>query len=180
MIPRLKKEYNDKIKKALMKKLKLENIVQVPKLEKIVINMGLGEAVDNIKVLDKAEEELKLITGQKPTLRRSKKAISNFKLKKGEPIGLSATLRRNRMYEFIDRLISIVLPRIKDFRGISKKSFDGRGNYTLGVDDQLIFPEIEYDKVDKARGMNITIVTTADTDKQAFELLSMLGMPFRN
>ncbi len=176
---RLKEKYEKTLKKELMKKLGLKNIMQVPKVEKIVVNMGMGEATQNIKVLDVAEAELKTITGQKPIIRKAKKSISSFRLRQGMPIGLSVTLRNDRMYEFLDRLISIVFPRIRDFRGISPKSFDGRGNYTIGLKDQLVFPEIDYNKVDKNRGMNITIVTTAKTDDEARELLKMFGMPFR-
>ena len=179
MVPRLKERYEKEIKLALKEKLNLKNIMQVPKLEKIVVNMGIGEATQNIKALDAAAADLKTITGQAPVIRRAKKSISSFRLRKGMPIGLSVTLRGDRMYEFLDRLISIVIPRIRDFRGISRKAFDGRGNYTLGLKDQLVFPEIDYNKVDKNRGMNITIVTTAKDDKSAFALLEMFGMPFR-
>ncbi len=179
MVPRLKERYEKEIKLALKEKLNLKNIMEVPKLEKIVINMGIGEATQNIKALDAAAADLKTITGQAPVVRRAKKSISSFRLRKGMPIGLSVTLRGDRMYEFLDRLISIVIPRIRDFRGISRKAFDGRGNYTLGLKDQLVFPEIDYNKVDKNRGMNITIVTTAKDDKSAFALLEMFGMPFR-
>ena len=179
MVPRLKERYEKEIKTALKEKLNLRNIMEVPKLEKIVINMGIGEATQNIKALDAAAADLKTITGQAPVVRRAKKSISSFRLRKGMPIGLSVTLRGDRMYEFLDRLISVVLPRIRDFRGISRKAFDGRGNYTLGLKDQLVFPEIDYNKVDKNRGMNITIVTTAKDDKSAFALLEMFGMPFR-
>ncbi len=179
MVPRLKERYEKEIKLALKEKLNLKNIMEVPKLEKIVINMGIGEATQNIKALDAAAADLKTITGQAPVIRRAKKSISSFRLRKGMPIGLSVTLRGDRMYEFLDRLISIVIPRIRDFRGISRKAFDGRGNYTLGLKDQLVFPEIDYNKVDKNRGMNITIVTTAKDDKSAFALLEMFGMPFR-
>ncbi len=179
MVPRLKEKYKKEIKSALKEKLNLKNIMEVPKLEKIVVNMGIGEATQNIKALDAAAADLKTITGQAPVIRRAKKSISSFRLRKGMPIGLSVTLRGDRMYEFLDRLISIVIPRIRDFRGISRKAFDGRGNYTLGLKDQLVFPEIDYNKVDKNRGMNITIVTTAKDDKSAFALLEMFGMPFR-
>ncbi len=176
---RLKEKYENSLKNELMKKLKLKNIMQVPKVEKIVVNMGIGEATQNIKALDAAEADLRIITGQKPVVRKAKKSISSFRLREGMPIGLSVTLRSDRMYEFLDRLISVVFPRIRDFRGISAKSFDGRGNYTIGLKDQLVFPEIDYNKVDKNRGMNITIVTTAKTDDEARELLKMFGMPFR-
>ncbi len=179
MMPRLKERYLNEVIPALKEKLGYKNVMQVPKIEKIVVNMGIGEATQNIKALDAAKEDLKTITGQAPVLRRARKSISSFRLRKGMPIGLKVTLRGNRMYEFLDRLISVVLPRIRDFRGISPRAFDGRGNYTLGLKDQIVFPEIDYNKVDKLRGMNITIVTTAQTDKEAFELLSMLGMPFR-
>ncbi len=180
MIPRLKEKYLNEIVPALKEKLGYKNIMQVPKIEKIVVNMGIGEATQNIKALDAAVEDLKTITGQAPTIRRARKSISSFRLRKGMPIGAKVTLRGNRMYEFLDRLINIVLPRIRDFRGISPRAFDGRGNYTLGLKDQIVFPEIDYNKVDKLRGMNITIVTTAETDKEAFELLKMFGMPFRS
>ncbi len=180
MVPRLKEKYEKEIKLALKEKLNLKNIMQVPKLEKIVVNMGVGEATQNIKALDAAADDLKTITGQAPVVRRAKKSISSFRLRKGMPVGLSVTLRGDRMYEFLDRLISIVIPRIRDFRGVSPRSFDGRGNYTLGLKDQLVFPEIDYNKVDKNRGMNITIVTTAKDDKSAYALLEMLGMPFRS
>ncbi len=180
MIPRLKEKYLNEIIPALKEKLGYKNIMQVPKIEKIVVNMGIGEATQNIKALDAAVEDLKTITGQAPTIRRARKSISSFRLRKGMPIGAKVTLRGNRMYEFLDRLINIVLPRIRDFRGISPRAFDGRGNYTLGLKDQIVFPEIDYNKVDKLRGMNITIVTTAETDKEAFELLKMFGMPFRS
>jgi large subunit ribosomal protein L5 len=153
--------------------------MQVPKLDKIVINMGVGDAVQNAKALDKAVEELTLITGQKPVITRAKKSIAGFRLREGMPIGAKVTLRGERMYEFFDKLVSVSLPRVRDFRGISKKSFDGRGNYTLGVKEQLIFPEIDYDKVSKVRGMDIVIVTTANTDEEARELLTQFGMPFQ-
>ncbi len=153
--------------------------MQAPKLEKIVINMGVGDAVQNAKALDKAVEELTLITGQKPVITRAKKSIAGFRLREGMPIGAKVTLRGERMYEFFDKLVSVSLPRVRDFRGISKKSFDGRGNYTLGVKEQLIFPEIDYDKVSKVRGMDIVIVTTANTDEEARELLTQFGMPFQ-
>ena len=154
--------------------------MQVPKVEKVVINMGVGEAVQNPKVLDGAVEDLTLISGQKPVVTRAKKSIAGFKLREGMPIGCKVTLRGDRMYDFLDKLINIALPRVRDFRGVSPKSFDGRGNYTLGLKEQLIFPEIDYDKVDKVRGMDVVIVTTAETDEEARELLQALGMPFRN
>jgi len=176
---RLKVRYSKEIVPALMKHFSYTNIMAVPKLEKIVINMGLGEAVANAKILDVAVGELGQIAGQRPVITRAKKSIANFKLRQNMPIGAAVTLRGERMYEFFDRLTSVVLPRVRDFRGVSLKSFDGRGNYTLGLRDQLIFPEISYEKVDKIRGMNVTIVTTARTDDEARELLKQLGMPFR-
>jgi large subunit ribosomal protein L5 len=162
-----------------MKHFKYSNIMAVPKLEKIVVNMGLGEAIANAKIMDVAVDELGRITGQRAVVTRAKKSIANFKLRQNMPIGAAVTLRGDRMYEFLDRLVSIVLPRVRDFRGVSTRSFDGRGNYTMGLRDQLIFPEISYEKVDKIRGMNVTIVTTARTDDEARELLKQLGMPFR-
>ncbi len=176
---RLKEKFNTEITPALMSKFNYKSIMEVPKLEKIVINMGVGEAVANAKALDIAVEELATITGQKPVVTRAKKSIAGFRLREGMPIGAKVTLRGERMYEFIDKLISVSLPRVRDFRGISKKSFDGRGNYTLGVKEQLIFPEIDYDKVNKVRGMDIVIVTTANTDEEARELLTQFGMPFQ-
>jgi large subunit ribosomal protein L5 len=163
----------------MMKKFEYKSVMQVPKVEKIVINMGVGEAVQNSKVLDNAVEDLTSISGQKPVITRAKKSIAGFKLREGMPIGVKVTLRGARMYDFLDKLINISLPRVRDFRGISPKSFDGRGNYTLGVKEQLIFPEISYDKIDKVRGMDVVIVTTANTDEEAFALLSEMGMPFR-
>lgn len=176
---RLKEKFNKEFTPALMSKFNYKSIMEVPKLEKIVINMGVGEAVANAKALDVAVEELTTITGQKPVVTRAKKSIAGFRLREGMPIGAKVTLRGERMYEFIDKLISVSLPRVRDFRGISKKSFDGRGNYTLGVKEQLIFPEIDYDKVNKVRGMDIVIVTTAKTDEEARELLTQFGMPFQ-
>ncbi|CAM4080176.1 50S ribosomal protein L5 [Mesobacillus thioparans] len=176
---RLKEKFNNEITPALMSKFNYKSIMEVPKLEKIVINMGVGEAVANAKALDVAVEELATISGQKPVVTRAKKSIAGFRLREGMPIGAKVTLRGERMYEFIDKLISVSLPRVRDFRGISKKSFDGRGNYTLGVKEQLIFPEIDYDKVNKVRGMDIVIVTTANTDEEARELLTQFGMPFQ-
>jgi len=176
---RLKEKYKKQIVPALMKKFGYKNVMQVPKLEKIVVNMGVGDALENVKLLDSAISDLSSITGQKPTIRRAKKAISNFKLKAGMPIGCMVTLRKNRMYEFFDRLVNIAVPRIRDFRGTSPTSFDGRGNYNLGVEEQIIFPEIDYDKVEKIRGMNITVCTTAKTDEEGFELLRAMGVPFR-
>jgi large subunit ribosomal protein L5 len=171
--------YENEIRPALVRKFKYKNVMQVPKLEKIVINMGLGEAIQNIKVLDTAANEIMLISGQKPVITKAKKSIASFKLRTGMPIGCVVTLRRERMYEFFQKLVTIVLPRVRDFKGISSKSFDGRGNYTIGLREQIIFPEIEYDKVDKVRGMNITIGTSAKSDEEAYELLRLMGMPFR-
>jgi large subunit ribosomal protein L5 len=175
---RLREMYKSEAVPALMKHFGYKNIMAVPKLVKINVNMGLGEAISNAKILDVAAEELATITGQHPVVTKAKKSIAAFKLRQGMPIGVAVTLRGDRMFEFMDRLVNIALPRVRDFRGVSPKSFDGRGNYTLGMRDQLIFPEIDYGKVDKARGMNITIVTTAKTDDEAFELLRVLGMPF--
>jgi large subunit ribosomal protein L5 len=177
--PRLKVRYTKEIIPALMKHFNYTNVMAVPKLEKIVINMGLGEAIANAKILDVAVDELGRIAGQRPVITRAKKSIANFKLRQNMPIGAAVTLRGERMFEFLDRLTSVVLPRVRDFRGVSTKSFDGRGNYTLGLRDQLIFPEIPYEKVDKIRGMNVTIVTSARTDDEARELLRQCGMPFR-
>ncbi len=179
MMNRLKEKYQKEITPALMSKFNYTSVMQVPKLDKIVINMGVGDAVANSKALDNAVEELAAITGQKPVITRAKKSIAGFRLREGMPIGAKVTLRGERMYEFFDKLISVSLPRVRDFRGISKKSFDGRGNYTLGVKEQLIFPEIDYDKVSKVRGMDIVIVTTANTDEEARELLTGYGMPFQ-
>lgn len=176
---RLKEKYTKDVTPALMSKFEYSSIMQVPKLEKIVINMGVGDAVSNSKALDTAVEELAIITGQKPLITRAKKSIAGFRLREGMPIGAKVTLRGERMYEFFDKLVSISLPRVRDFRGVSKKSFDGRGNYTLGVKEQLIFPEINYDKVNKVRGMDIVIVTTANSDEEGRELLTQLGMPFQ-
>ena len=176
---RLRVRFDNEIAPALMRELKIDNKMRVPRLEKITINMALQEARDNVKILDSALEELKVIAGQKPVLTRARKAISNFKLRQGMPIGVMVTLRREKMWEFFDRLVNISLPRVRDFRGVSTKSFDGRGNYTLGLRDQLIFPEIDYAKVEKLKGMNITIVTTARDDNQARALLRHFGMPFR-
>lgn len=176
---RLKIRYTKEVVPALMKHFNYSNIMAVPKLEKIVINMGLGEAVANAKIVDVATDELGRIAGQKPVVTRAKKSIANFKLRQDMPIGAAVTLRGQIMFEFLDRLVSVVLPRVRDFRGVSTKSFDGRGNYTMGLRDQLIFPEIPYEKVDKIRGMNVTIVTTAKTDDEARELLKQLGLPFR-
>lgn len=175
---RLQEKYNGEIVPALMEKFQYSSIMEVPKVEKIVINMGVGDAVSNPKALDNAVEELTAIAGQKPVITKAKKSIAGFKLREGMPIGSKVTLRRDRMYDFLDKLVSVSLPRVRDFRGISKKAFDGRGNYTLGVREQLIFPEVDYDKVNKVRGMDIVIVTTANTDEEARELLTLLGMPF--
>lgn len=176
---RLQERYKAEILPSLMEKFNYTSVMQAPKIEKIVINMGVGEAVSNSKVLDTAVEELTAIAGQKPLITRAKKSIAGFKLREGMPIGSKVTLRGERMYDFLDKLISVSLPRVRDFRGVSKKSFDGRGNYTLGVKEQLIFPEIDYDKVNKVRGMDIVIVTTANTDEEARELLTQVGMPFQ-
>lgn len=176
---RLKEKYVNEVSKALMSKFEYTSTMQVPKVEKIVINMGVGDAVQNSKVLDAAVEELTLITGQKPVVTKAKKSIAGFRLREGMPIGAKVTLRGERMYDFLDKLISISLPRVRDFHGVSKKAFDGRGNYTLGVKEQLIFPEIDYDKVSKVRGMDIVIVTTANSDEEARELLTQFGMPFQ-
>ena len=176
---RLKEKFKNEISPALMGKFNYKSVMQVPNIEKIVINMGVGDAVSNAKALDVAVEELSLLSGQKPIVTRAKKSIAGFRLREGMPIGAKVTLRGERMYEFLDKLVSISLPRVRDFRGISKKSFDGRGNYTLGVKEQLIFPEIDYDKVNKVRGMDIVIVTTANTDEEARELLTQFGMPFQ-
>ena len=177
---RLIKKYQDEVVPQLMKDFSLKNIMQVPKLDRIVINMGLGEAVQNAKLVESAVDELTAITGRKPVVTRAKKSIAGFKLREGMPIGVMVTLRGEQMYDFLDRLITIALPRTRDFKGISPKAFDGRGNYTLGVREQIIFPEINYDKIDKIKGMNITFVTTAETDEQGRALLKSLGMPFRN
>jgi len=173
-------QYEKEVVPALMRKFKYKNVMQVPKMDKIVINVGLGEAIQNIKALDAASNDVALISGQKPVITKASKSIASFKLRKGMPIGCMVTLRRERMYEFYQKLVTIVLPRVRDFRGVSPKSFDGRGNYTLGLKEQIIFPEIEYDKVDRVRGMNITVATTAGTDEEAFELLKLMGMPFRS
>lgn len=178
MAVRMKDRYLNEITPALIQKFNYSTVMQVPKIEKIVINMGVGEAVSNSKVLDTAVEDLQKISGQKPVVTKSKKAIAGFKLRENMPIGVKVTLRGERMYHFLDKLFNVSLPRVRDFRGISNKAFDGRGNYTLGLKEQLIFPEIEYDKVDKVRGMDIVIVTTAKSDEEARELLTQLGAPF--
>lgn len=176
---RLRDKYKNEIAGALAKEFDIKNPMAVPRIEKVVVNMGLGEASSNAKILDVAAEELKAITGQKPVITKAKKSIAAFKLRQGMAIGTMVTLRGDRMYEFLDRLISVALPRVRDFRGISGKAFDGRGNYTLGIREQLIFPEIDFNKVDKTRGMNISIITTAKTDEQGRSLLKAMGMPFR-
>jgi len=170
--------YNTEVVDAMMKKFSYKNKMQVPKLEKIVINMGLGEAKDNAKIVENATKELGIIAGQKPVVTKAKKSVAAFKVRQGMPIGCKVTLRADKMYSFADRLISVALPRVRDFRGISAESFDGRGNYTLGIKEQLIFPEIKYDEIDKIRGMDVVFVTTAKTDEEARELLSLFGMPF--
>ena len=178
MSTRLKEIYQNEIVEALMKKFGYKNIMQVPKIEKVVINMGVGEAKENVKILDAAPSDLQTITGQKPVITKAKKSIANFKIREGMPIGCKVTLRGDRMYEFVDRLINLALPRVRDFRGVNPNAFDGRGNYALGIKEQLIFPEIEYDKIDKIRGMDIIFVTTARTDEEARELLAQFNMPF--
>ena len=179
MAARLKERYTKEIAPAISKEFGITNPMAVPRLEKIVINMGMGEAIANAKILDTAADEVRAVTGQKPVITKAKKSIASFKLRQGMPIGVMVTLRGDRMYEFLDRLVSVALPRVRDFRGVSPKAFDGRGNYTLGIREQLIFPEIDFNKVDKTRGMNISIVTTARNDEQARSLLKALGMPFR-
>lgn len=178
MAARMKERFSNEITPQLIQKFNYTTVMQVPKIEKVVINMGVGEAVSNSKVLDAAIEDLRSIAGQKPVITKAKKSIAGFKLREGMPIGVKVTLRGDRMYHFLDKLFNVALPRVRDFRGVSTKAFDGRGNYTLGLKEQLIFPEIEYDKVDKVRGMDIVIVTTAKSDEEARELLNQLGMPF--
>ena len=175
---RLKEKYHQEIIPLMQKRFQYKNIMQVPRLEKIVINMGLGEAIQNVKVIEAAQKDLAAITGQKPVVTKARKAIANFKLRQGVPIGCKVTLRKDRMYEFFDRLVNLALPRIRDFKGVSPKAFDGRGNYALGIREQIIFPEIDYEKIDKIRGMNIVITTTAKTDEEARALLEYMGMPF--
>ena len=175
---RLKDSYNSEIKDAMVKKFGYKNVMQIPKLDKIVINMGVGEAKDNAKVLDSAVKDLEIIAGQKVIVTKAKKSVANFKLREGMPIGCKVTLRGEKMYEFLDRLVNLALPRVRDFRGVNPNAFDGRGNYALGIKEQLIFPEIEYDKFDKVRGMDIIFVTTAKTDEEARELLTLFGMPY--
>jgi large subunit ribosomal protein L5 len=177
-VARLREKYNSEVAPSLMKKFAYKSVMQIPKLDKIVINMGLGEAKENSKVIDSAMKDLGIITGQKPIVTKARKSVANFKLREGMPIGCKVTLRGEKMYEFLDRLFSVALPRVRDFRGINPNAFDGRGNYALGIKEQLIFPEIEYDKVDAIRGMDIIMVTTANTDEEARELLSLMGAPF--
>lgn len=177
---RMSELYKIEIVPQLMKEFNFRNIMEVPRLEKIVLNMGLGEAIQNVKILDSAVDELSLIAGQRPIITKAKKSIAGFKLRQGQSIGCAVTLRKNKMYEFLDRLINVSLPRVRDFKGLSGKAFDGKGNYTLGIKEQLIFPEINYDNVDKIKGLNITIVTTAKNDEEGRALLKFMGMPFRN
>jgi large subunit ribosomal protein L5 len=177
---RLRDRYEKEVVPALKKEFGYRNVMAIPKLRKVVVNMGLGEATQNAKIVDTGVDELARVTGQKPVITRAKKSISQFKVRKGMPIGTMVTLRGERMWEFLDRLVSVALPRVRDFRGVSPRGFDGRGNYTLGLRDQLIFPEVDYMKVDKARGMNISVVTSAKTDEESRKLLQLLGMPFRN
>ena len=176
----LKQYYNAEVVPQLMQKFKYKNIMQVPKLDKIVLNMGLGEAIQNIKLLDSAVEELQLISGQRPVITRARKSIAAFKLRAGMPIGCMVTLRRERMYDFYNKLVNIALARVRDFRGLSPKAMDRQGNYSLGIKEQIIFPEIDYDKIDRIKGLNVTVVTTAKTDEEGRELLRLMGMPFRN
>ena len=175
---RLKEKYLNEIKDEMQKKFEYKNVMQIPKLDKIVINMGVGEAKENAKILDTAVKDLEIISGQKAVVTRAKNSVANFKLREGQPIGCKVTLRGEKMYEFLDRLVNLALPRVRDFRGVNPNAFDGRGNYALGIKEQLIFPEIEYDKVDKVRGMDIIFVTTANTDEEARELLTLFNMPF--
>ena len=177
-MPRLKDKYNEEIVPAMMKDFGYTSVMEVPKIEKIVVNMGVGDAIHNSKMMDDAVEELSLITAQKPVITKAKKSIANFKVRKGMPIGAKVTLRNERMYEFLDKLVNIALPRVRDFRGVSDRSFDGHGNYTLGVKEQIIFPEIDYDKINRSRGMDIVIVTTARNNEEARALLRYMGMPF--
>jgi large subunit ribosomal protein L5 len=178
-MPRLQDHYKAEVVPKLKSKFGYRNVMQVPRLSKVIVNMGLGDAIENIKVIDSAAEEIGVITGQRPVVTKARKSIANFKLRAGVPIGVMVTLRRDQMYCFLDKLMAIALPRVRDFKGVTPKGFDGRGNYTLGVKEQIIFPEVNYDKIDKIRGMNITIVTTARTDEEGLELLKLLGMPFR-
>ncbi len=179
-LARLKERYRKEIAPALKERFNYRNVMEIPRLEKIVVNMGVGDAVQNSKAMDTAVSELSAITGQRPVVTKAKKSIANFKIRKGMAIGCAVTLRGEKMYDFLDRLVNVALPRVRDFRGVSSKGFDGRGNYTLGVKEQLIFPEVDYDKVEKVRGMDITVVTTAKTDEEAKGLLAMMGMPFRD
>lgn len=176
---RLQDRYKAEILPMLKEKFGYRNVMQVPKLSKVVVNMGLGDAIENVKVLETAAAEIGIITGQKPVVTKARKSIANFKLREGVPIGVMVTLRRDQMYHFLDKLISIALPRVRDFKGVSPRGFDGRGNYTIGIKEQIMFPEVNYDKIDKIRGMNITIVTTARTDEEGLELLRLMGIPFR-
>jgi large subunit ribosomal protein L5 len=176
---RLHDQYKAEIVPKLKEKFGYRNVMQVPRLTKVVVNMGLGDAIENVKVIETAGDEIGIITGQKPVVTKARKSIANFKLREGVPIGVMVTLRRDRMYHFLDKLISIALPRVRDFKGVSTRGFDGRGNYTLGIKEQIMFPEVNYDKIDKIRGMNITIVTTARTDEEGLELLRLMGIPFR-
>jgi large subunit ribosomal protein L5 len=176
---RLQDRYKAEIVPRLKEKFGYRNVMQVPKLSKVVVNMGLGDAIENVKVIETAAAEIAIITGQKPVVTKARKSIANFKLREGVPIGVMVTLRRDQMYHFLDKLIAIALPRVRDFKGVSPRGFDGRGNYTLGIKEQIMFPEVNYDKIDKIRGMNITIVTTARTDEEGLELLRLMGMPFR-
>lgn len=176
---RLQEQYKTEIVPRLKEKFGYRNVMQVPRLSKIVVNMGLGDAIENVKVIETAADEIAIITGQKPVVTKARKSIANFKLREGVPIGVMVTLRRDRMYHFLDKLIAIALPRVRDFKGVSPRGFDGRGNYTLGIKEQIMFPEVNYDKIDKIRGMNITIVTTARTDEEGLELLRLVGIPFR-
>ena len=178
MPPRLKERYREEIVPALMKEFSYQNVMQVPRLKKIVVNIGLGEAIQNPKALDSASEDVAAITGQKPVITRSKRSIANFKLRTGMPIGVTVTLRGDRMYELLDRMVNAALPRIRDFQGVSPYSFDGRGNYSLGIKEQVIFPELEYDKIDRIRGLQFTMVTSAGTDEEGKRLLELMGMPF--
>ncbi len=178
MVPRLKELYRQEVLPALMKEFGYKNVMRVPRLEKIVLNMGMGEALQNPRALDSASEDVATVTGQKPVITRAKRSIANFKVRQGNPIGLMVTIRGDRMYEFFDRMVNAALPRIRDFRGVSNKAFDGRGNYSLGIREQLIFPEIDYDKIDRIRGMQLTLITTARSDEEGKRLLELMGMPF--
>lgn len=179
VIPRIREKYKNEVAPSLMKQFSYKNPMQLPVLQKIVLNMGLGEAIQNAKILDSASAEIEKIAGQKPVITKARRSIANFKLREGMPIGCTVTLRRERMWEFFDRLITFALPRVRDFKGVSRKGFDGRGNYSLGIREQIIFPEIDYDKIDKVKGLNVTFVTSAGTDEEGLELLKALGMPFR-